>query len=73
MPGDIVPLGDLMRQLVLALGAAMLLGGVAVLVRERRRRPDDDRPRPNWTVVAVNLVAGSVLTLWGLGSILAAR
>ena len=62
-----------MRQLVLALGAAMLVGSVAVLVRERVGRPGDgDRPKPNMKVVALNLVLGLVLAGWGLSSILAA-
>ena len=66
-----VPVGDLMRELVLALGAAMVVGSVAVIVRERTR-PEDGR-KPNMRIVALNLVLGSVLTVWGVGSILAAR
>ena len=62
-----------MRQLVLALGAALVVGSVAVLVRERRRKPGDDGPKPNMKVVALNLCVGTLLTLWGIGSILAAR
>jgi hypothetical protein len=68
-----IPVGDLMRELVLALGAAMLVGSLAVVVRERRRAPDDDGQRPSMKVVALNLVLGLVLTVWGLGSIIAAR
>ncbi len=66
----VVPVGDLMRQLVLALGAAMLVGGVSVLIRERWGPAD--RPKPNMKVVALNLAIGTVLAVWGLGSILAA-
>ena len=65
-------MGDLMRQLVLALGAAMFIGSIAVVVRERRRKPEDLRPAPSWGVVTLNLVVGLVLTLWGVSSILAA-
>jgi hypothetical protein len=64
-----IPVGDLMRELVLALGAAMVVGSLAVLVRERRRGPDDDGPKANKKVVALNLVLGTVLTIWGLASI----
>lgn len=61
-----------MRQLVLALGAAMVVGSIAVFLRERRREEGDLRPRPNWGIVSLNLVVGFVLTLWGIGSMLAA-
>ncbi|MEX0874964.1 MAG: hypothetical protein WD646_06750 [Actinomycetota bacterium] len=67
-----IPVGDLMRELVLALGAALLVGNLAVLVRERRRAPGDVRPRPNMKIVALNLVLGIVLAAWGLASLLAA-
>lgn len=67
-----IPVGDLMRQLVLAMGAAMIVGSVAVFVRERRRGESDVRPHPNWAIVGLNLVVGLVLTLWGVSSMLAA-
>jgi hypothetical protein len=63
-----IPVGDLMRELVLALGAAMVVGSLAVLVRERRRGPDDAGPQANKKVVALNLVLGTVLAIWGLAS-----
>lgn len=68
-----IPVGDLMRELVLALGAALLLGNVAVIVRERRRRATDDDRRPNMKIVALNVILGTAMTVWGIGSILAAR
>lgn len=68
-----VPVGDLMRELILALGAALVVGNVAVLVRERRRSPEDLRPRPNMKIVVLNLVVGGVMAIWGLGSLIAAR
>ena len=68
-----IPVGDLMRELVLALGAAMVVGSVAVVVRERRRKSSDTGPRPSMKVVALNIVLGLVLTVWGIGSIIAAR
>lgn len=72
MDGAFIPVGDLMRQLVLALGAALIVGSIAVVIRERRRKPEDLRPRPSWGIVALNLVVGLVLTLWGVSSIFAA-
>lgn len=68
-----MPVNDLMRQLVLALGGALLVGNLAVVVRERRRPPDDDGPRPNMKMVALNVLIGAVMAVWGLGSLLAAR
>jgi hypothetical protein len=68
-----IPVGDLMRELILAIGGALLIGNLAVVIRERRRKPEDVRPKPNWTIVGLNVVLGIVLTVWGLGSILAAR
>lgn len=68
-----IPVGDLMRELILALGAAMVVGSAAVVVRERRRKAADTGPRPSMKVVALNMVLGLVLTIWGLGSIIAAR
>lgn len=67
-----IPVGDVMRELILALGAAMVVGSLAVVVRERRRTASDERPKPSMKVVGLNLVLGAVLTVWGLGSILAA-
>jgi hypothetical protein len=67
-----VPVGDLMRELILALGAALVVGNLAVVVRERRRKPEDLRPKPNMKIVALNLVVGTVLAIWGLGSLIAA-
>jgi hypothetical protein len=61
-----------MRQLVLAMGGAMVVGSIAVLIRERRREEGDLRPKPNWKVVGLNLVLGLVLTLWGVSSIVVA-
>ena len=68
-----IPVGDLMRELILALGAAMVVGSAAVVVRERRRKPADTGPKPSKAIVTLNLVVGLVLTVWGLGSIIAAR
>jgi hypothetical protein len=66
----IFPAGQLMRELILAIGAALVVGNIAVLVNERRRKPGDKRPKPNMKVVALNILIGVVLTIWGLGSLL---
>jgi hypothetical protein len=67
---EIIPVGDLLRQLVLALGAALFVGNLAVIVRERRRPADDPGPRPNMKLVALNTLIGAVLAVWGLSSLL---
>lgn len=72
MDGQIIPIGTLMRQLVLALGAALAVGNLAVVIRERRRRSEAGRRRPNMKIVALNIAIGTVLALWGAGSLLAA-
>ena len=61
-----------MRELVLALGAALVVGNVAVLIRERRRKPGEKRPKPNMRIVALNLVLGTLMAVWGAGSLIAA-
>lgn len=66
----IFPAGQLMREIILAIGAALVVGNIAVIVNERRRKPDDKRPKPNLRVVALNIVIGLVLTIWGLASLL---
>jgi len=68
-----IPAGDIMRELILALGAAMLAGSAAVVVRERSRKPGDTRARPNMRFVILNMLLGAVMAAWGLASIIAAR
>jgi drug/metabolite transporter (DMT)-like permease len=65
--------GEIMRELVLALGAAMVVGSGAVVVREWRRKPGEKRPRPNMKFVLLNILLGAVMAAWGLSSIIAAR
>ena len=71
--GAMIPAGDIMRELILALGAAMLAGSAAVVVRERSRKPGDTRARPNMRFVILNMLLGAVMAAWGLASIIAAR
>jgi hypothetical protein len=68
-----IPAGEIMRELVLALGAALVVGSLAVIVRERTRKPGDRRPKPNMKYVVLNILLGLVMALWGISSIIAAR
>lgn len=66
-----IPVGELMRELVVALGAALLVGNGAVVVRERLRR-GEGHARPNMKIVAINILLGAVMTVWGVASLLSA-
>lgn len=68
-----IPGGQIMRELVLALGAALMVGNGAVVVRERRRRRGDEAPKPNMRFVALNIALGVVMAVWGLASLVASR
>ena len=68
-----IPAGQIMRELVLALGGAMLVGSVAVVLRERSRKPGDVRPKPNMRFVVLNILLGAVMAAWGIASIIGAR
>jgi len=68
-----IPAGEIMRELVLALGGAMVVGSVAVVFRERRRRPNEKRPKPNMRFVVLNILLGAIMAAWGIASLLAAR
>lgn len=62
-----------MRELVLALGAALVIGNGAVVIRERVRGAEDPRPKPNMKLVVLNIALGTVMAVWGLGSLIASR
>ena len=68
---EIVPSGVL-RQLVVAFGAALLISSAAVIVREVARRKDPQRQRPNWIVVGVNVACGIAMLIWGIASLVVA-
>lgn len=68
-----MPLGQLLRELILAIGAALVVGNVLVLIKHRRNRTNSERARPNFKVVWVNIAIGLLLAVWGLSSILAAK
>lgn len=72
MSGGILPLGQILRELILAVGAALLVANVLVLIKDRKNRSDPKRPRPNFKVVWANIAIGLLLAVWGLSSILAA-
>jgi hypothetical protein len=68
---DILDLDNLLAQLVLAIGAALLVGNAYALIMDRRGvRPKGvegglRRPRAWWL-----MIVGAVMTWWGLGSLL---
>lgn len=69
---DIFNLNELLAQMVLALGAALVLGNGWALIQARRGRApkgmegDLHRGRAWWL-----MGVGLVITLWGIGSLLA--
>lgn len=68
---DLFDLDTLLAQLVLALGAALLVGNAFALIMERRgKRPEgaagELRKSRAWFLLAVGLVIG----VWGLASLL---
>jgi hypothetical protein len=71
--GAVIGGGEIMRELVLALGAAMVVGSAAVVMRERRRKPGETRLKPNMRFVVLNILLGAVMAAWGIASLLAAR
>lgn len=69
---DIFDLNELLAQLILALGAALVIGNVYALIQDRRGvRPkgiDGELHRGRaWWLIAV----GAVITVWALASLLA--
>ena len=69
---ELLGLNDLLAQLVLAIGAAMVLGnGAAIWVHSRGRRPKqaegDFRATRAWWLLAVGLL----IAVWGIASLAA--
>ncbi len=69
---ELLGLDDLLAQLILAVGAAMVLGNVIALVQHRRgRRPAEAagefRAGRAWWLLSVGLL----ITLWGVASLIA--
>ena len=62
---------DLIPYLVLALGAALLVGNVAAMARPRRAGSDGETVRaPAWRAVPLALV-GLVASIWALATLVA--
>ena len=62
---------DLIPYLVLALGAALLVGNVAAMARPRRAGSDGEMVRaPAWRAVPLALV-GLVASIWALATLVA--
>ena len=69
---DIFNLNELLAQLILALGAALVIGNAYALYQNRKgRKPKgmegELRKGRAWWLIAV----GTVITIWGLGSLIA--
>jgi len=67
---ELLGLDDLLAQMILAAGAAMLLGnGFAIYQHHRGKRPEgasgEFRAARAWWFVAV----GSLITIWGIASL----
>jgi hypothetical protein len=68
---DILGLDTLLAQLILALGAAMVLGNGFAIVQHRRGRgptAGEFRPGRAWFLLTVGLL----IAVWGIASLLAA-
>lgn len=65
------PLPLLVVQLLLAVGAALLLGNLAVVFRHRFAS-DKSRlpPRPSTRRLAINITIGAVVTVWAGATLL---
>lgn len=67
-----IPLPQILAELVMALGAALLLANVYALVRPKLR-PDSDAPRVQARGrVVVNMLIGLVVMVWGFASFVTA-
>lgn len=66
-----IPVPLLMVQLILAVGAALFVGNLAVVLRHRFAR-DRERlpPRPPARRLAFNLLVGGIVTLWAGATLL---
>lgn len=69
--GDSLLLGnDLLVWLVLALGAAMVVGNGLALVKPPRRAPDGQLARAPVTRTLVMVGIGTIAAIWSLASLL---
>lgn len=65
-----IPLPLLLVQLMLAVGGALFVGNLAVVLRHRFARDQDALPpRPPTRRLVFNLVLGGAVTLWAAGTL----
>jgi hypothetical protein len=74
----VIPLPELLSELMVGLGAALFGANLLVFVRARKatdeRKPRGARPvrPPSMRRVYVNMAIGAVVALWGLATIIRA-
>jgi hypothetical protein len=65
-----IPLPLLLVQLMLAVGGALLVGNVAVVLRHRLARDKEALPpRPPTRRLAFNIIVGAVVSLWAAATL----
>jgi hypothetical protein len=68
----VIPLDELIPELVLAVGGALFAANLWVLLRPVLQRPKDGRPVPRPTSmprVYVGLAIGAVATIWSVATL----
>jgi len=70
----VIPLPQILAELIMALGAALLLANVYALVRPRLKRGEGgDAPRVQARGrVLINIFIGAVVMIWGFASFITA-
>lgn len=67
-----IPLDELAAELVLAVGGALFVANLFVLLRPILQRPADGKPMPrpqSMTRVYVSLVIGAVMSIWAIATL----
>lgn len=66
-----IPFPLLLVQLILALGAALFVGNLAVVLRHRfARDPESLPPRPSTRRLAFNLLVGGIVAVWAAATLI---
>ncbi|HEY3211092.1 MAG TPA: hypothetical protein VGL18_15145 [Actinomycetota bacterium] len=71
-----IPLGELAAELVLAVGGALFVANLWVLLRPVVQRPKKGKPvprPPSITRVYVNLVIGAAASVWAIATLVTRR
>ena len=69
-----MPFGQLVVQLVMALGAALLGANLFIVARHRfAKDPSSLPPRPPTRRLVINMAIGTVVTVWALATLLTVR